>query len=563
MLKLEEYSKEILKIENETKQILKKLKIQYDIAENNKDQVKLVFIGQYSAGKSSILKLLTGRNDIVIGAGITTQRTHEYDWNGLKVVDTPGIHTELNADHDKISYAEIVAADMLVFVITNELFDSHLAEHFRKLAIDKDKGKEMILVVNKMERTANGNTSYQQNIIKEDLEKVLAPFTTEELNLCFLDAESYFESLEEREFDSKIADKLLEKSGYSNFIEILNNFVDKKSLNSKLTTKIYKILNKLEETTYELEPKSTDKDIEALEEQSLQKRHFWVDSKSSLEQEVKNIFTLAVSKIKDLGGEAAEKLYEGCKENETEIELRELISKSNNLIETSQINVKNIVEKRLVEIGEGIDKIENSEFSKQLKINLEGKFEGLPDNIKRMLSGMREGAEIARKGILNNVYGAGKNMTLKLSNLSGSKVHSAILKIGHTIGYKFKPWEAVKFTKGVAIAGNALGILGVGLSIFMQYKSDSDNEKIKEDLRKNRQNIRKEFNSAAYGLEEYAKKYIEEKISPIFYSKIRDIDNEISVIRSNKRNQNQLLEKMEDLKNECYKLIKKIHDTEE
>lgn len=563
MLKLEEYSKEILKIENETKQILKKLKIQYDIAENNKDQVKLVFIGQYSAGKSSILKLLTGRNDIVIGAGITTQRTHEYDWNGLKVVDTPGIHTELNADHDKISYAEIAAADMLVFVITNELFDSHLAEHFRKLAIDKDKGKEMILVVNKMERTANGNTSYQQNIIKEDLEKVLAPFTTEELNLCFLDAESYFESLEEREFDSKIADKLLEKSGYSNFIEILNNFVDKKSLNSKLTTKIYKILNKLEETTYELEPKSTDKDIEALEEQSLQKRHFWVDSKSSLEQEVKNIFTLAVSKIKDLGGEAAEKLYEGCKKNETEIELRELISKSNNLIETSQINVKNIVEKRLVEIGEGIDKIENSEFSKQLKINLEGKFEGLPDNIKRMLSGMREGAEIARKGILNNVYGAGKNMTLKLSNLSGSKVHSAILKIGHTIGYKFKPWEAVKFTKGVAIAGNALGILGVGLSIFMQYKSDSDNEKIKEDLRKNRQNIRKEFNSAAYGLEEYAKKYIEEKISPIFYSKIRDIDNEISVIRSNKRNQNQLLEKMEDLKNECYKLIKKIHDTEE
>ena len=93
---------------------------------------------------------------------------------------------------------------MLVFVITNELFDSHLAEHFRKLAIDKDKGKEMILVVNKMERTANGNTQYQQNIIKEDLEKVLSPFTTEELNLCFLDAESYFQSLEERDLDSKM-----------------------------------------------------------------------------------------------------------------------------------------------------------------------------------------------------------------------------------------------------------------------------------------------------------------------------------------------------------------------
>ena len=152
---------------------------------------------------------------------------------------------------------------MLVFVITNELFDSHLAEHFRKLAIDKDKGKEMILVVNKMERTANGNTQYQQNIIKEDLEKVLSPFTTEELNLCFLDAESYFQSLEERDLDSKMADILLERSGYSNFIETLNHFISEKKLTSKLTTKVYQIQEKLEEAIHKVETKTLDNDIEA------------------------------------------------------------------------------------------------------------------------------------------------------------------------------------------------------------------------------------------------------------------------------------------------------------
>ena len=84
-----------------------------------------------------------------------------YDWSGIEVTDTPGIHTEKRPDHDKLSYDAIASADMLVFVVTNELFDSNLAEHFRKLAIDQDKAGEMILVVNKMTRTARGNTPEQ------------------------------------------------------------------------------------------------------------------------------------------------------------------------------------------------------------------------------------------------------------------------------------------------------------------------------------------------------------------------------------------------------------------
>ena len=52
--------------------------------------VGIVFAGQYSAGKSSILKAITGRQDIDIGPNITTKVPHEYDWNGIVVIDTPG-----------------------------------------------------------------------------------------------------------------------------------------------------------------------------------------------------------------------------------------------------------------------------------------------------------------------------------------------------------------------------------------------------------------------------------------------------------------------------------------
>ncbi len=89
--------------------------------------ILVVFAGQYSAGKLTIIKALTGREDIAIGAGITTEKSHTYDWDGLKVVDTPGVHTELRPDHDEVTYRAIADADLLVFVVTNEMFDSHLA----------------------------------------------------------------------------------------------------------------------------------------------------------------------------------------------------------------------------------------------------------------------------------------------------------------------------------------------------------------------------------------------------------------------------------------------------
>ena len=164
---------------------------------NDSGTIRLVFAGQYSAGKSSILKMLTGRDDIEIGEGITTQQANTYIWNGIEVIDSPGIHTELRPDHDEISYEAISSADMLVFVVTNELFDSYIADHFRKLAIDKDKAGEMILVVNKMARAIDGNSQSQKDIIRDDICKVLSPYTPEQLRISFLDSETYLDSIVE------------------------------------------------------------------------------------------------------------------------------------------------------------------------------------------------------------------------------------------------------------------------------------------------------------------------------------------------------------------------------
>ena len=563
MFKIAGFAQRSIELKEKARAALLSAGVDLQIRDNKSATIRLVFAGQYSAGKSSILKMLTGRTDIAIGADITTQQAHTYDWNGIEVVDTPGIHTQLRPDHDEISYDAIASADMLVFVVTNELFDSYMAAHFRKLAIDKDKAGEMILVVNKMDRTAEGNTGEQQKIIRDDLIKVLEPYTPEQLNLSFLDAESYLESVEERAEDPELADELAARSGYAQFIETLNRFVEEKSIPSKLTTELYVIDDRLEKAIKELQPKSSDADIDALEENFMQQRHLLIEARGRMQQEVKDIYTTAASQIRDIGLDAANLLVEGCKQDEVEDELQKSIRKAEDIIEKCQSDAVEIIDARLNEMGQQLEVIENSDFSRDLKSRLNGKFEGLPEGIKKIITNAGPGFQKAGQAVLNNAYKAGTQGGLKLTNFSGSTIHQMVLKVGHGVGFKFKPWQAIKITKGIAIGGQVLSALGVGFSVFMQIKADQDEERIREDLKNNRQNIRSQFNVAANELEDYARQYIKDNVNRPLETSIATIDGNIQEIRDTRSNRSAACRQLEDLQRECRLLIQDIHSEKE
>lgn len=563
MFKIAGFAQRSVELKEKARAALLSAGADLQIRDNKSAAIRLVLAGQYSAGKSSILKMLTGRTDIAIGADITTQQARTYDWNGIEVVDTPGIHTQLRPDHDEISYDAIASADMLVFVVTNELFDSYMAAHFRKLAIDKDKAGEMILVVNKMDRTAEGNTGEQQDIIREDLKKVLEPYTPEQLNLSFLDAESYLESVEERAEDPELADELAARSGYAQFIETLNRFVEEKSIPSKLTTELYVIDDRLEKAIKELQPKSSDADIDALEENFMQQRHLLIEARGHMQQEVKDIYTTAASQIRDIGLDAANLLVEGCKQDEVEDELQKSIRKTEDIIEKCQSDAVEIIDARLNEMGQQLEVIENSEFSRDLKSRLNGKFEGLPEGIRKIITNAGPGFQKAGQAVLNNAYKAGTQGGLKLTNFSGSTIHQMVLKVGHGLGFKFKPWQAIKITKGIAIGGQVLSALGVGFSVFMQIKADQDEERIREDLKNNRQNIRSQFNVVANELEDYARQYIKDNVNRPLETSIATIDGNIQEIRDTRSNRSEVCRQLEDIQKECRLLIQDIHSENE
>ena len=74
MLKIAEFSQRSLQLKAKVQKIFSQAGMELDIRDNSTSSIRLVFAGQYSAGKSSILKMLTGKTDIAIGAGITTQQ---------------------------------------------------------------------------------------------------------------------------------------------------------------------------------------------------------------------------------------------------------------------------------------------------------------------------------------------------------------------------------------------------------------------------------------------------------------------------------------------------------
>ena len=559
MLIIEEYSKRIEELKQRVKQAFDEAGKDFVVDVGENEIVNLVFAGQYSAGKSTIIKMLTGRDDIQTGAGITTNEVNKYDWNGIMVVDTPGILTGLRADHDEISKQAIASADMLVFVITGELFDSHIAEHFRKLAIDNEKAHEMVLVINKMSRTAKGNTPEQQEIICEDIKKVIEPYTPEQLYLSFLDAENYLDGLSEMESDREYAEELIECSGYKKFTETLNRFVAEKKLLSKSTTVLYQISNMLEEAIKELQPKSDDSDIDALEESLNQQRSLFVEARKSLIDEIMGVFISAASEIRTIGSDAANLLVEGCKQDEVETALEQYVEQTNKISDQCQDTAKATVEERLNEIDQNLEKMESSEFFMSLKSRLNGKFEGLPENVRKILTNISSGFQNAGQTVLQNAYKSGTQGGLKLTNFSGSTIHDMVLNVGHAFGVKFEPWQAIKITQKIAIGAQILSFLGVGLSVFMQIKEDRDEERVRIDLVNNRRAIRSQFNSAASELENYGRRYINDTVDQPMTDSIESIEKNIQSIRDSREKRSELCRKMEVLQGECRLLIKKIH----
>lgn len=113
------------------------------------DAISIVLVGQHDAGKSLLVRCLTGRDDIEVGAGPLTDRSTAYDWNGHRLVDTPGVQAGLRAEHDRIADEALLSADVVLFVLTVEGLDDVIARYFTDVRRQLRSVRGLVVVVNK------------------------------------------------------------------------------------------------------------------------------------------------------------------------------------------------------------------------------------------------------------------------------------------------------------------------------------------------------------------------------------------------------------------------------
>lgn len=527
--------------------------------------VRVVFAGQYSAGKSSILRVMTGRQDIAVGAGITTQQTCEYDWHGVTIIDTPGVHTELRPDHDAVTYEAISGADLLVFVITNELFDSNLALHFQKLAIERDKAHEMLLVVNKMRRCAGGNTQASQEVIREDLRKVLTPFTPEQLRVSFIDAEAALESAGET--DTEVASILRKKSGFQAFLDEFNGFVRDKGLASRYTTALYTIEQVLQEALA-AESKG-DRDIDGLEELLLQQRRALVETQAQIPHAVGSRVQRTSANVRHDGRAIADMIHGGTDPNEIDVALKQAQDRVQTRADELTTLVQNAVEEHMNALAERVDQIANSELAKELLPRLIARLEVDLANMNvapEMLANAQKVSNASKelgKFLLKNSFDPKASTfagLFKLNQYSGTATHSAVKALGQFFGKSFKPWEAVKWTRAIANTGRVLSVAGTVLSFALQVKADADAAKLEVDLRESRTAVRAGFNEVANVIEMHFDEATNTYVSQTIGQRLTELDQQLAHLRAMQQSQSAMFQDLVGLLEETRGLIRDMHE---
>ena len=543
-------------------------------------KIKLVFVGQYSAGKSSIIKMLTGE-DVAIGAKITTQSSTPYEWNGLEIIDTPGIHTELRPDHDEITYEQINHAALLIFVITNEGFSQRMGDHFRTLAIEQKRAANMVLVVNKMDRTALGNVSEQQQIIYEDLKKVTTPHDPKDLYVSFTDTASYFKALQEKDESRK--NRRLERSGHDVFIANLNRFVAKNGVLQKINLPLNTIAAVIREASGKAD---SDVDVETFIETDKERMKIFLEGKRNCLDGVNDIIENFNGEISRLGRKTAEAAIDSGDNDKAQKILLAANDEVSVIYKRYRDEIFSRVKKSLEGLGKTLETYDDSVFVKQVNANI-------TDRVNREISSgtlvpgglgavlgvalWQKGAQIAAPYAIQKTIEVTTTLT-KFTPLVEKSANALFTGLssnpfvggiaGKGVGALWRNWSTATVTMPATATnkiaqfvtnnarklGAAIGILGAAWSIYSMIKGEEEQRKREAEQRQAKRDIIASFESVGRDIAEQLKDAVEnvlnERLDPIvtaYDNEIKSIEAQVSSEKVKSAKLSELLKRTENL----------------
>lgn len=113
----------------------------------NLSKFSVTLFGRTMAGKSTLMEILTEGDGSSIGKGSqrTTRDVRKYTWNGLEIIDVPGIGAFEGEDDEQIAFEAAKTADLILFLITDDAPQVAEAECFSRIV---NFGKPIICIMN-------------------------------------------------------------------------------------------------------------------------------------------------------------------------------------------------------------------------------------------------------------------------------------------------------------------------------------------------------------------------------------------------------------------------------
>ena len=152
--------------------------------EDNRERLgtfNITLFGRTLTGKSTLMEILTGGDGHTIGRGAqrTTRDTRQYDWNGMRILDVPGVAALGGSDDERVAYEAARQADLILFLISDDAPQLADAEHLARL---RGTGIPMLGICN-VKRGLNDELRMrrflksQQNLFDQSrLDGIVSPF---------------------------------------------------------------------------------------------------------------------------------------------------------------------------------------------------------------------------------------------------------------------------------------------------------------------------------------------------------------------------------------------------
>lgn len=514
--KILEDSKNI--VSNYNNEIVESLAKDIEEIENQK-LLTVALIGQYSAGKSTIISALTGNKSIKIDADIATDKTTDYEWNNVLLTDTPGLWTD-RKDHDDITYKKIKESDLLIYCLTSDLFDDIILENFKKIAFEEKQKNKMMVVVNKMSMES-GEYSELVGNYKKSLNDSLEPYKIDEFPLCFIDAADYIEGVDENE------NELKELSHFNDFVKLINIFIKEKGIWAKFSTPIYRTISFIDNSILSITSKDNKEFLILI---------------NRIEKEVRFKKQLAYNRVAPLIMELSSTIISYSNDITSKIGVesidfdsmqKEIDIKIKKDIEETQIKIQEVLNEINEELNNTIKELFDSDLGKYVLDSINNSKLNINNvsliDFTEIMSNFSSISNITGKvaGSVKNFIGANNaGLILKAKDLaSGNQAVEIVKNIGHFFGVKFQPWGAINIVKNI---GNVANFLGPILSIFaigMEFANFVKDEENAKKLSRAKQDCYNEFSKISRDIEKQFNNQLESYIKEVFDKILEQIKN--------------------------------------